>query len=172
MSELYKHTVTEVCCQTLFWMCVCVCERAAELTARVPQMRMSAIGVMHHVYRNSMDHGLGLAWLMANRVKSDLSDITLHVTSIDIHWLCFSAEWHQYHRLTPLMKRLTVCLGLSCNWTHFNAGYFHALGSDIDPLWQQWWDDDCGFVEYMHSLCCRPTRWSLTRSLPQHIIVQ
>lgn len=82
MPILYIHTSS---CQTL---CVCVCTAAcllSELKVCVPNMRMSAIGVMHLVYRNSIDHGLGLAWLMANRVRSNLSDITLHVTPIDFH---------------------------------------------------------------------------------------
>lgn len=83
-------------------VCVCVCSRNRKRAPR--KTRMSSIGVVHHVYRNSMDHGSGLARLMASRVNSDLSDITLHVTPIDFHWVFFGAEWHQYHRLTPLMN--------------------------------------------------------------------
>lgn len=74
----------------------------------VPKMRTpTACLMVHHIYGNSMDHEPGLAWLMANRMKSDLSDIILHVTPVDFHWPCFfNAEWHQYHCLTPLMTRL------------------------------------------------------------------
>lgn len=41
--------------------------------------------VIHHVHRNTMDHGLDLTWIMADRVKSDSSDIMLHVIPIDFH---------------------------------------------------------------------------------------
>lgn len=112
--------------------CVCVCVRR-ELKVCLSKMWMSFIDVPH-VYRNSMAHGLGLAWVMANRVQTDLSDITLHATPIDFHWLFFSAEWHQYHHLTPFIKRLCAS-----GWAVTDdAGYFHAVGWNID-LWQERW---------------------------------
>lgn len=88
---------------------------------------------MHHVYRNSMDHGSGLAWLMANRVESDLSDITLHVTSIDFHWLCFSAEWHQYHRFELLMKRLCAS-GWAVTELTLMLAIFMLLATEVSIL--------------------------------------
>lgn len=67
-------------------VCVCVAARpVVELKACVPQMTMTVASVMHHVYRNSMDRGTELAWLIATGVESDPSDITLHVTPIDFH---------------------------------------------------------------------------------------
>lgn len=124
--------------------CVAACP-VVKLKVCVPQMTMTVASVMHHVYRNSMDRGMELAWLIAAGVESDPSDITLHVTPIDFHWLFFSAEWHQYHRLTPLMKGR---LRLSSNWTHDDAGYyFNAVAWSIDRHWHHWstwWLRLCG----------------------------
>lgn len=84
MSVMYNHTSPlSFSLLSNFALDVCVC--AAARPAVELKLRMFDIGAMRHVYRNSMDRGMGLAWLMANGLKSDLSDITLHVNPTDFH---------------------------------------------------------------------------------------